>query len=139
MNELTFQEYETHFTVMNYGGVTGMTNMRCGEFMTEFNKEYTDRGIKFEDLNDKAHKAIADVFIAYQTRYGKEIQAAGNLNHSRAYYGVDVMIDQDQEAKLLEVTFAPDMDRFAKFVPEGFNEVFGNMFFDENKGLTRII
>lgn len=49
------------------------------------------------------------------------------------------MIDQDQNAKLLEVTFAPDMLRFSKFVPEGYNEVFGNMFFDEAKGVTRII
>ena len=93
MNELTFQEYETHFTVMNYGGVSGMTNMRCKEFMVEFNKEYADRGIKFEDLNEKCHKAIRDVFVAFQTKHGKEIEEAGDLNMSRAYYGVDVMVD----------------------------------------------
>lgn len=50
MVESTFSEYETHFTVMNYGG-KAMTNLRCTEFMQQFNIEYQDRGIKFEDLN----------------------------------------------------------------------------------------
>jgi len=31
MEESTFQEYETHFTVMNYG--KDMTNIRCEPFM----------------------------------------------------------------------------------------------------------
>jgi len=59
----------------------------------------------------------------------------GNLDKSRAVYGVDVMFDQDQNAKVLEFTFAPDMDRFAKFVPEGWNQLFANWYFNETKGL----
>ena len=66
-------------------------------------------------MNEKVHKAIADTFIAFQTQYGKEVEAAGNLDKSRAYYGVDVMVDQDYNAKLLEVTFGPDMNRFCLF------------------------
>lgn len=58
-----------------------------------FNEEYAKRGIKFEDLNLKIKKTIADVFIAFQTRYGKEIESLGNLDKQRAIYGVDVMID----------------------------------------------
>jgi len=50
MAESTFHEYATHFTVMNYDG-NDMKNMRCKEFMTEFDEEYKERGIKFEDLN----------------------------------------------------------------------------------------
>ena len=64
------------------------------------------------DLELKIHKAIADVFMAFQTRYSKEIEDLGNLDKSRGLYGVDVMVDQDCNAKVLEVTFAPDMDRF---------------------------
>jgi len=138
MVESTFQEYDTHFTVMNYGG-KDMTNVRCEQFMQMFDQEYKDRGIKFADLNKKAHKAIGDVFIAFQARYGKEIMDAGNLDKARACYGVDVMIDQDQDAKLLEVTFAPDMGRFCKFTPNGYNEVFGNLYFNEEENMTRII
>ena len=113
MDETTFQNYETHFTVMNYGNK--MTNIRCEPFMKMFDEEYKDRGITFAELNAKVHKAISDVFIAFQARYAKEIESLGNLDKARALYGVDVMIDQDYNARLLEVTFAPDMDRFCKF------------------------
>jgi len=57
---------------------------------------------------------------------------------SRAYYGVDCMIDQDFNAKLLEVTFAPDMERFSLFQPEAWNELFGHLFFDEDKNMTNL-
>mmetsp|Transcript_5490 Transcript_5490/g.9312 ORF Transcript_5490/g.9312 Transcript_5490/m.9312 type:complete len:82 (+) Transcript_5490:2269-2514(+) len=80
-----------------------------------FDEEYVQRGLKFADLNKKVHKAISDVFVAFQTRYGKEIEALGNIDKARGLYGVDVMIDQDCNAKVLEVTFAPDMDRFCLF------------------------
>ena len=42
------------------------------------------------------------------------------------------MIDQDLQPKLLEVTFAPDMDRFCVFTPDGWNHIFGNLFFNES-------
>jgi tubulin--tyrosine ligase-like protein 12 len=138
MVESTFQEYETHFTVMNYGG-KDMTNVRCAQFMEMFDEEYKDRGITFAELNEKAFKAIKDVFVAFQTRYGKEIMDMGDLDNARACYGVDVMIDQDCNAKLLEVTFAPDMGRFCKFTPNGYNEVFGNLYFNECQNMTRIV
>ena len=85
------------------------------------------------------HQTVREVFIAFQARHGKELEALGNLDKARALYGIDVMINQDYEAKLLEVTFAPDMDRFTIFQPEGYNEVFGNLFFNETKGCTRLI
>jgi tubulin--tyrosine ligase-like protein 12 len=71
MDEATFQEYETHFTVMNYG--KKMTNIRCKEFMELFNQEYAPRDITFQQLIPKVHQAIADVFIAFQTKHAKEI------------------------------------------------------------------
>jgi len=66
-------------------------------------------------LNPKIHKAIANIFIAFQARYGKDIEALGNLEKAKGLYGVDVMVDQDLNAKVLEVTFGPDMNRFSKF------------------------
>lgn len=49
MAETTFHEYETHFTVMNYGHK--MTNLRCEEFMKQFDEEYKPKGVTFEELN----------------------------------------------------------------------------------------
>ena len=91
MAESTFMKYETHFTVMNYG--KDMTNIRCKEFMEMFNEEYAPRGIKFEDLLPKVHKAIQDVFVAFQTKFAKEIESLGSMDKARGLYGVDIMID----------------------------------------------
>ena len=49
MAETTFTEYETHFTVMNYGH--DMTNIRPAEFEKDFDEEYKPRGITFNQLN----------------------------------------------------------------------------------------
>lgn len=138
MAENTFHEYDTHFTVMNYGDKE-MTNLRCEEFIKQFDQEYEAKGVKFDELNKKAHKAIVDVFVAFQARFGKDVEALGNIDKARGLYGVDVMIDQDYNAKLLEVTFAPDMHRFCLFQPEGYNEVFGNLFFNEEKGMIKLV
>jgi hypothetical protein len=41
MNEGSFHEYETHFTVMNYGeNQSKMINMRCEPFIEAFDLEY---------------------------------------------------------------------------------------------------
>ena len=64
MNESTFGEYETHFTVMNYGE-NHMLNLRCEPFMEKFNEEYAPKGITFEKINENVHQAIRDVFIAF--------------------------------------------------------------------------
>jgi len=50
-------------------------------------------------------------------------------------YGVDVMVTEDFEAKILEVTFSPDCIRACKFNPDFFNEVFGCLFFNEKKNM----
>lgn len=92
MEESTFQEYNTHFTVMNYGGKE-MTNIRCEPFKQMFDEEYANRGIKFSEIEEKIHKSIAEVFIAFQTRYGKDVESLGNMDKSVGLYGVDVMVD----------------------------------------------
>jgi hypothetical protein len=49
---------------MNYGA-KAMTNMRYFDFMKAFDEEYKHRNITWAELNKKAYKAIADVFIAF--------------------------------------------------------------------------
>ena len=57
----------------------------------------------------------------------------------RALYGVDIMVDQDFNAKLLEVTFAPDMKRAGLFRPKCWDELFANLFFHEETSCTRLV
>jgi tubulin--tyrosine ligase-like protein 12 len=50
-------------------------------------------------------------------------------DYSRAVYGVDIMIDEDNfEPKLLEFTFSPDCIRACKFYPTFYNEILEALF-----------
>ena len=40
MNESSFSDYETHFTVMNYTEGANLTQMRYFDFENKFNEEY---------------------------------------------------------------------------------------------------
>lgn len=82
---------------------------------------------------------MSDVFVAFQARYAQPIKDLGNIERQRGLYGVDILIEADGTPRLLEVTFAPDMGRFGQFQPEGWNEVFGHLFFNDEKGVTRIV
>ena len=62
MAETTFHEYETHFTVMNYG--KEMTNMRCHDFVQKFDEEYKGR-TTYAEVTKNIYKVITDVFIAF--------------------------------------------------------------------------
>lgn len=119
ISESTFHEYETHFTVMNYGTAKAMTNIRCEPWIEQFDAEqaelYAGNALKFADIQTKIDKVIADVYIAFQARYAQKIKDLGNIDKQRALYGVDILIEADGTPKLLEVTFAPDMGRFGKF------------------------
>ena len=40
LSEATFHDYETHFTVMNYGEKSDFKQLRCADFEPQFNEEY---------------------------------------------------------------------------------------------------
>ena len=53
-------------------------------------------------------------------------------------YGVDVMVTEDGDPKILEVTFQPDCKRACEFNKDFMNEVFGCLFLNESKNMTRL-
>lgn len=69
ISENTFHEYETHFTVMNYGTDKAMTNIRCEPWIELFDAEqaelYADKALTFAAIQSKIDKVMADVFIAF--------------------------------------------------------------------------
>ena len=138
MSECSFADYETHFTVMNYTQGVKLTNIRYFDFEKEFNEEY--KGIiTFDVIKERIHDAIKKVFIAFQVKHGKDLEALGDApKRCRSLYGVDVMITDTFEPKILEVTFSPDCNRACVFNPEFFNEIFGCLFFNEAKNITKL-
>ena len=142
MDEGSFSTYETHFTVMNYSEGVTITNIRYFDFKKEFDQENEGKGITFDVIRERIHEAIKKIFIAFQVQHGKDLESQeGGTDSSRrcrAMYGVDVMIDEDYQPKILEVTFAPDCGRACKFNPQFFNEVFGCLFFNDVKNMIKL-
>jgi tubulin--tyrosine ligase-like protein 12 len=90
-------------------------------------------------VRQRIHEAIKQVFLAFQVKHGEDHEALGDASRRcRGIYGVDVMITDDYQPKILEVTFSPDCGRACKFNPQFFNEVFGCLFFNDQKNMIRI-
>ncbi|XP_010416704.1 PREDICTED: tubulin--tyrosine ligase-like protein 12 isoform X3 [Camelina sativa] len=135
----SFFEYETHFTVMNYGGRT-LNHKPTAEFVREFEQEHN---VKWMNIHEKVRQVIREVFEAAALTH-PEMQSP----KSRAIYGVDVMLDSSFEPKILEVTYCPDCMRACKYDMETmdgkgivkggdfFNYVFGCLFLDETAHVT---
>ncbi|CAE5964467.1 unnamed protein product [Arabidopsis arenosa] len=135
----SFFEYETHFTVMNYGG-RKLNHKPTAEFVKEFEQEHN---VKWMDIHEKVKQVIRAVFKAAALTH-PEMQSP----KSRAMYGVDVMLDSSFEPKILEVTYCPDCMRACKYDMETidgkaivrggdfFNYVFGCLFLDETAHVT---
>ncbi|KDP33915.1 hypothetical protein JCGZ_07486 [Jatropha curcas] len=134
LDKHSFFEYETHFTVMNYG--RRMNHMNTTEFVKEFEQEHH---VKWLDIHQKVKTMIRSLFEAAALVH-PEMQSP----MSRAMYGVDVMLDSSFEPKLLEVTYCPDCTRACKYdslavfgggeaikSKDFFNYVFGCLFLGE--------
>ncbi|VVA90274.1 unnamed protein product [Arabis nemorensis] len=134
----SFFEYETHFTVMNYG--RKLNHKSTAEFVREFEQEHN---VKWLDIHKKVKQLIREVFEAAALMH-PEMQSP----KSRAMYGVDVMLDSSFQPKILEVTYCPDCMRACTYdmkTMEGevtvkgrdfFNYVFGCLFLDETAHVT---
>ncbi|VFQ96468.1 unnamed protein product [Cuscuta campestris] len=134
LDKHSFDEYETHFTVMNYRGRLEQKNI--SDFVNEFEEEHK---VKWMDIHLRVRSMIKSVFESAASVHPK-------MHHpkSRAMYGVDVMLDCHFQPKLLEVTYCPDCTRACKYDTEAvikggetvkgrdfYNYVFGCLFLNE--------
>ena len=139
-----FDNYETHFTVMNYfkeGSV--LHQVHCEDFVPLFNEQYPQIG--WQSVEEATFKAIRELFEA---AIADEPPAGiGASVHSRSLYALDVMVEWEGEAEqtcmkpqILEVNFSPDCVRACKYHPQFFNHVFQTLFLDsvDDCPVTRI-
>ncbi|XP_022731024.1 tubulin--tyrosine ligase-like protein 12 [Durio zibethinus] len=137
----SFFEYETHFTVMNYG--RRFNHMNTPEFVREFEKEHQ---VKWLDIHQRVKSMIRSVFES-----AAAVHPEMHDPKSRAIYGLDVMLDDSFQPKLLEVTYCPDCMRACKYNTEAifgggeviksrdfFNSVFGCLFLNESIHVSQL-
>ncbi|KAK2645229.1 hypothetical protein Ddye_020424 [Dipteronia dyeriana] len=138
LDKHSFFEYETHFTVMNYG--RRMNHMNTPEFVKKFEQEHQ---VKWLEIHQRVKKMIRSVFES-----AAAVHPEMHSPKSRAMYGVDVMLDNSFRPKLLEVTYCPDCTRACKYDTEAlasgeivkgrgfYNYIFGCLFLNETTHVT---
>eukprot|EP00455_Lapot_gusevi_P036465 TRINITY_DN4059_c0_g1_i11.p1 TRINITY_DN4059_c0_g1~~TRINITY_DN4059_c0_g1_i11.p1 ORF type:complete len:856 (+),score=223.63 TRINITY_DN4059_c0_g1_i11:130-2568(+) len=121
-----FEDYETHFTVMNYSQFQ-MTQIWYYDFVSQLQSQYPE--MDWSVVQTKIYRMIRQIFVA-----ASDTPAPAGFAHkpeSRAMYGLDVMIDQEFNPSILEVNFSPDCKRAVNYHPRYFNHVFSVLFHDD--------
>ncbi|KAG7297861.1 hypothetical protein JYU34_018613 [Plutella xylostella] len=129
-----FEDYEQHFTVMNYNEDAPLFRMLCAEFKQEWARQYSN--YKWEDVEKRIFKMIGELFTGATM---KEAPCGiAKSPQSRALYAADIMLSWNQEKgepvmqpKLLEVNWMPDCRRACEYYPEFYNDIFSVLFLNK--------
>jgi tubulin--tyrosine ligase-like protein 12 len=125
---LSFDDYEVHFTVMNYSKF-GMQTIYDKDFI----KYLKERNIEWEPIYNKLKNKVKNVMLLAC----KDCPQMINYN-SRAIYGLDAMIDDQFEPHIIEINYQPDCTRACKFIPEFYNDIFSTLFFEKDSGMVKV-
>ena len=125
---LSFDDYEVHFTVMNYSKF-GMQTIYDKDFI----KYLKERNIEWGPIYKKLRTKVKNVMLMAC----KDCPQMINFN-SRAIYGLDAMLDDQLEPHIIEINYQPDCTRACKFVPEFYNDIFSTLFFEKDSGMTKV-
>merc|ERR1712071_349156 len=135
-----FDEYERHFTVMNYSP-TDLHQMFCHDFIRYFEEQ--NAGQSWDIVEKRIFKMLRELFDAAVS--GQPPSHLAQNAQSPAMYAVDLMLewtddvlDGDEvgpsiQPQLLELNWAPDCNRACVYYPEFFNDVFSVLFLDETQ------
>ncbi|KAH8372700.1 hypothetical protein KR009_003134 [Drosophila setifemur] len=128
-----FDDYEKHFTVMNYQEEAQLHHVKCEEFL----------GLWQEQYPDNSWPALEQMIC---TMLHKVLQCASQADppcglapcaQSRALYAADIMLRWADDEKiiqpqLLEINWTPDCKRACDYYPDFFNDIFRLLFLDED-------
>ena len=128
MDPRTFTDYETHFTVMNYSNFEKKTI-----YNNEFIEYLEKNNISWDNIYEKIKLNVKNLFLMA----GKNCPQMSDP-YSRSIYGIDIMIDEDLNPRILEVNFSPDCTRACKFVPEFFDQIFSTLFLENPQGVEKL-
>lgn len=138
-----FEDYEKHFTVMNYSDNALLYRKLCHEFTEEFQHQYPAH--KWDDVEASIFKMLHELLVAATGR--NPPRGIVHNTQSRALYAADIMlawqVDSEgcsvMQPKLLEVNWAPDCQRACEYYPDFYDDVFGLLFLDEEKDVFKLL
>lgn len=131
-----FENYEKHFTVMNYNEGANLCRLLCDEFIVQFENQ---NNCQWSEIERQIFEMLSSMFVAATS---KEPPAGIAHNpQSRAIYAVDLMLawennedgERKMQPKLLEVNWCPDCQRACEYYPDFYNDIFGLFFAGEEK------
>jgi tubulin--tyrosine ligase-like protein 12 len=129
LDSLNLNDYERHFTVMNYNKDVKMQQV----FNTDFLEYLKQNNIDWNVIYDKIKQAVKDTFITAAINCPQMTDY-----YARSIYGLDIMLDENLQPYVLEFNFSPDCTRACKFTPEFFDDIFSTLFLNETSGVTKI-
>ncbi|XP_076657468.1 tubulin tyrosine ligase-like 12 isoform X2 [Halictus rubicundus] len=129
-------EYERHFTVMNYSEQARLCHLKCADFLLEWEQQYPDFSWT-DKIEPKIFQMLREVFEAATSV--KPPKGIAENPQSRALYAVDLILEwqQDKEGSwdmqpmLLEINFSPDCKRACEYYANFYDDIFKCLFLDD--------
>ncbi|XP_022196754.2 tubulin--tyrosine ligase-like protein 12 [Nilaparvata lugens] len=129
-----FDDYEKHFTVMNYTGKSNLKKMLCDEFVEKFEERFGDQH-SWDSVEKKIFAMIKEIFEAAISE--KPPCGIPHSPQSRAVYGMDMMLsytaNKDIQPKVLEINWIPDCQRACEYYNDFYNDIFALCFLNEER------
>ncbi|XP_063831261.1 tubulin--tyrosine ligase-like protein 12 [Ostrinia nubilalis] len=129
------EDYEQHFTVMNYTEGAPLYRLLCEEFKQEWSKQYAN--YDWDAVEKSIFQMISELFVAATVKNAP--CGIAKSPQSRALYAADIMLSWHQpsndlkiQPKLLEVNWMPDCQRACEYYPNFYNDIFSVMFLDKD-------
>jgi len=129
-----FDDYQKHYTVMNYQEEAQLHHVKCDDFLTLWQEQYPENN--WSTLEQQICKMLHEVLQC--ASQAEPPCGMAPCAQSRALYAADIMLrwkdDEEKvmEPQLLEINWTPDCKRACDYYPDFFNDIFRLLFLDED-------
>ncbi|KAG4081150.1 hypothetical protein HA402_014598 [Bradysia odoriphaga] len=125
-----FDDYQQHFTVMNYNEQVQLRHIPCKEFLEMWAVQYPD--VSWMEIENGICDMLKEVLIAATMK--KPPSGIGECKQARALYAADIMLEWENgkmAPKLLEINWTPDCKRACEYYPDFYNNIFKLLFLNQ--------